>query len=94
MSDSQMAIVDAPRKAHRLCPNAKLSQRHAIEMQLVLHEIVTSKAGKPLELASCARAWSDLEERKRILRGKPLPGAFKPVAPPAKRKADAVIMGD
>jgi len=28
--------------------------------------------------ASCARAWEVLEERKRILRGKPLPGQLRP----------------
>jgi hypothetical protein len=44
--------------------------------------------------ASCARAWTDCEERIRILRGKPLPGALKPVAKQPKQRPDAVIMGD
>lgn len=33
---------------------------------------------KPNDLASLARAWDVLEERKRILRGVPLPGSFQP----------------
>jgi hypothetical protein len=28
--------------------------------------------------AQCARAWSDLQERKRVLDGKPLPGQLRP----------------
>jgi len=84
------AITDAP---GRIKPGRRLSLQQALDFQHALHAFV--RAGcKPIELASVARAWCDLEERKRILRGKPLPGAFKPVAKPPKHKPDAVIMGD
>ena len=39
---------------------------------------------KPSDLAQLARAWNVLEDRKRILKGRPLPGSLKPV--PAKPK--------
>lgn len=36
--------------------------------------------------AACARAWEVLEERKRIMRGRPLPGSLRP-APTRGKKA-------
>lgn len=33
---------------------------------------------RPADLAALARAFDVLEDRKRILRGKPLPGSLKP----------------
>lgn len=41
---------------------------------------------KPHIRAQCVRAWDILEERKRILRGKPLPGQFRPEGDGFKRK--------
>jgi len=40
----------------------------------------------PGALAQLARAWDILEERKRILRGRPLPGSLKPEKPKSKQK--------
>ena len=37
-------------------------------------------------LASMVRGWDILEERKRILRGRPLPGHLRPDLPAAQRK--------
>ena len=37
-------------------------------------------------LASMVRGWDILEERKRILRGRPLPGHLRPDLPASKRK--------
>ena len=39
-----------------------------------------------LRFASLARAWCDVEERRRILMGKPLPGVLKPEAKPRKQR--------
>jgi hypothetical protein len=36
---------------------------------------------KPADLAALARAWDILAERKRILKGRPLPGSLKPTTP-------------
>lgn len=46
------------------------------------------------DLAKLAGAWEKLEGRKRILRGRPLPGSLKPVAkqPSDKRKFSASIV--
>jgi len=38
-------------------------------------------------LASMVRGWDILEERKRILRGRPLPGHLRPDLPASQRKA-------
>jgi hypothetical protein len=71
-------------------PGRRLSLAQALDFQRELHAFV-DKGVKPIELASVARAWCDLEERKRILRGKPLPGAYKPL-PPAKGKPNKVTV--
>src|SRR5512142_905444 len=48
----------------------------------LLQNLILSRAAeediKPSDLAALARAWEVLEERKRILRGVPLPGSFQP----------------
>ena len=52
--------------------------RQILELQQVLYNTTVDEQTKPLERASCARAWEVLEERLRILRGKPLPGQLQP----------------
>lgn len=42
-----------------------------------MHRAINPKLSAA-SLAQLARAWDVLEERKRILRGKPLPGQFRP----------------
>lgn len=37
-------------------------------------------------LTQLIQAWERLEDRKRILRGKPLPGSLRPVSKPSKAK--------
>lgn len=56
----------------------------AIELQRVLASVVKDPKTENKDRASCARAWEVLEERKRILRNKPLPGAYKPKAAKAR----------
>lgn len=52
--------------------------RKACAIQDVLKGLIDNKETEPKDVAACARAWDVMEERKRILRGKPLPGALKP----------------
>lgn len=47
--------------------------RDAVKMQTVLMRDIENPATKPIERAQLARAWDALEERKRILKMKPLP---------------------
>ena len=56
----------------------------AVEIQNLLYEATKEPGIKKLELSSLARAWADIEERRRILLGKPLPGVLKPEAKPRK----------
>src|SRR5437899_8818513 len=49
---------------------------------------------KPAELADLVSAWDRLEDRKRILRGRPEPGRYSPGAPPkSKRARPSVLLG-
>ena len=52
--------------------------RQCVDNQRVLRAIIDCPDSKPLEVASCVRAWDEMSERIRILRGKPLPGALQP----------------
>jgi hypothetical protein len=47
-------------------------------MQRTLFELVQSGIIPAHIRAACARAWSELAERKRIIDGKPLPGSLNP----------------
>ena len=58
--------------------------KQAVAMQAVLYQDIMSPDTRPSDRAQLARAWDTLEERKRVLRGKPLPGSLKP--PPPKPK--------
>lgn len=53
-----------------------------------LQRLIIHRAGNPKisgqTLAQLCRAWTDLEERKRILRGKPLPGNLRPDLDPVQ----------
>jgi len=52
-------------------------------MQAVIASVVKNPLTPTKELAALACAYERLEERKRVLRGTPLPGSFRPVS---KRK--------
>ena len=56
----------------------KRDRRQLTDMQQALYEMALEHAVDPGVRASCARAWSDLQERKRVLDGKPLPGQLRP----------------
>jgi len=55
-------------------------------MQDCVFLTVMAPETEPLEKASCIRAWCNLEDTKRIMRGKPLPGQLRPFTKPGKAK--------
>jgi hypothetical protein len=65
-----------------------------IEMQRLLLQDIRNCKTRPHIRAQCVRAYDILEERLRILNGKPLPGMLRPDGDwrtPKKRKAPAVV---
>ena len=55
----------------------KSPYQQAIELQRVIYNEATKEGVKPAVLSSLARAWSELEERKRVLRMKFKPGDLR-----------------
>jgi len=60
-----------------------------IRMQASLLASATDPAVEPHIRAAAARAWDVLEERLRIIDGKPLPGHLKPERESRSRRAQA-----
>lgn len=73
-------------------PGRHRALAQALRMQEVLYDEVTNGAGKLAEKAQAARAWEALEERKRILRGRPLPGSKRPAPDAPKPKASRTLL--
>lgn len=63
--------------------------RQLLDMQDVLYTAALNPDTDASQRAACARAWEVLEERKRIMRGRPLPGSLRPEAKRTKRTRDA-----
>jgi hypothetical protein len=78
--------IALPTLSPKTRPQRPKSYSQATELQAILHATVLDKDTKPADRASCARAWEVLEERKRILRGRPLPGHLRPDLPASQRK--------
>ena len=62
----------------RIRPGKRNSLRQALQLQQRVFEEGTKPGVEPRDLAQLARAWDCLEDRKRILRNRPLPGSLKP----------------
>lgn len=62
----------------------------ALEIQQLLMQDLKADDTKPIARAALARAWEVIEERKRILRGKPLPGSKKPLPDKPRVKASII----
>ena len=78
------ALLDQPSHANgatRIRPGRRCALRQALQIQERVFEESLKSGVKPSDLAHLARAWDCLEERKRILRGRPLPGSLKPEKP-------------
>jgi hypothetical protein len=63
--------------------------RDAVDLQALLIRDAKSEEVTPAQRAQIARSWCDLEEAKRKLKMRPLPGSLKPSAPRPKRKTVA-----
>ena len=59
-------------------PRRAAAYLQALEMQERLRADVLDTRVKAADRAACARAWDILEDRKRILRNRPLPGQLRP----------------
>jgi len=53
-------------------------RRQAVLIQRVLTDTILNPATPEASRASCAVAWTRVQEAKRIIDGKPLPGALRP----------------
>ena len=74
---SEQATVAIPRiPLPRRGPSR--DRRQIVEMQRELHALTLDPNVPPRERAQCARAWADLQEKKRVLDGKPMPGHLRP----------------
>lgn len=63
---------------------AKTPRAEAVVMQRLIMQRALEPKISAQSLAQLARAWDVLEERKRILRGKPLPGQLRPDLDPVQ----------
>lgn len=89
-SDIKPRMVADPYKPRFKAGNRKAITHLLIIQQQLLRDIQNQETPSQAK-ASCARAWTDCEERIRILRGKPLPGAYKPLAKDATKKRTVVM---
>jgi len=58
--------------------NLGKAYRQLFELQDILFKQTLDPNTEAKDKAACARAWETLENRKRILRGRPLPGVLRP----------------
>ena len=72
--ETQTAIAKLP----RMKPGRRGTLHQILDMQRVLVQDALNEKTPANVRAQVARAYCELEERKRILRGKPLPGSLKP----------------
>jgi len=54
------------------------NRKQLLDMQLAMHSLALDEKIAPSVRAQCARAWSDLQERLRVIDNKPLPGQLRP----------------
>ena len=86
--------------AVRIRPGKRNSLRQVLQLQQATFDTALALKGDAIasgdanlrarigsSLAQLARSWDTLEDRKRILRGRPLPGSFKPEKTKAKQSA-------
>ena len=75
----------------RIRPGRRTALRQALQIQQRVFEASVKDGVKPSDLAQLARAWDVLEDRKRVLRGRPLPGSLKPLQVKPKRRSFSVM---
>ena len=84
-SSAQLVSLNQPPKHHRgNRPGRKSAYSQAVEAQDIAMAYIRDPKTKPSISAALMRAWDVLEERKRILRGCPLPGQLRPDMDPVQ----------
>lgn len=77
---------DPPIKSYK----GRAADRKAlVDMQRTMFAHTQNKKVLPSVQAACARVWRDLQETKRIMDGKPLPGMLRPDGDPSKARKTA-----
>ncbi len=79
-----MASPNDIAKLPRIKPGRRGALAQLLELQRMVFEAATHRDTTPLALAALVRAYCLLEERKRILRGIPLPGQLRPDLDPVQ----------
>jgi hypothetical protein len=70
------SIIEPPKLPHY---QGRAADRKAlVDMQRTMFALTQDSKVAPHIRAACARAWRDLQETKRIMDGKPLPGQLRP----------------
>lgn len=75
---------------HKATRSASRKINQLIEIQQLLIKDIKDEKTMPHHRAACARAWEVLEERARILMGKPLPGQLRPDLEQRRRKVGSL----
>jgi hypothetical protein len=70
-------LADVNRKPIRRWGKSN-ERRQAVAIQRILEETILNPETPSASRASCAVAWTRVQEAKRIIDGKPLPGALRP----------------
>ena len=77
------SVAELPSQSGVALPKAgrKRSLVQVLNLQDACYNKALEEGISPQELSSLSRAWKELEDQKRILRGRPLPGSLKPETP-------------
>ncbi len=86
-----MALPSPASGAARVKPGRRDALRQAVELQRAVYEVglqmakdakeatkLEERARAGATLASLGKAWNTLQDAKRVIRGRPLPGSLKP----------------
>ena len=98
--ESQLAHSAPANGAVRIRPGRRDSLRQVIDLQRVTHETALLVAGDAKEttereeraraasaLANLGKAWTTLQDAKRVILGRPLPGSLRPEKAEPRHKA-------
>ncbi len=89
-----MAVHFSNGKRPKVRPGRRESIHQAVELQRIAFVMAKSLSNGPTDAksgiaySSLVRAWDIVQERKRILRGLPLPGSLKLVAKVKQKRSE------
>lgn len=80
------ATIPAPRRG------ASSDRQQAVAIQRKLEKTILDNKTPAASVASCAVAWTRVQDAKRVIDGKPLPGNLRPDdKPKGKRKGPSLL---